>query len=247
MSTNPILAGPTLGIASATALNMGTDSTGIPKIGMFGVPANNFEYDGFASLTNTLAYHVAGPANNHIFYAAASSTTRTELFRVKGSGGFTSNGTSTVTGDFGVTGFVAAAPRYGIRTKGSRQTVSSGGSAAITWTDSATGPLTSNGASYINNTSSTLVVMIYYTILWDVSFAGGTVAVTVRTGVGAVLSTAYAPVFSTTGSATCSGSVIHSVAPTDTFFVEAFNFLGSSLDLIGGGPNTCKMGYYILN
>jgi len=99
LSTSPILATPTLGVASATAVYLDTNATGVVKICMYGTPSNNFQYDGFATLSSTLAYHVSATTSNHIFYAGTSSTTRSELFRVKGTGGFTSTGDSTVTGN----------------------------------------------------------------------------------------------------------------------------------------------------
>lgn len=104
LSTSPILSTPTLGVADATAINLPPFVTTVPKISMFGPPPNNFQYDGFSSDSNTLVYNVAGDNNNHIFFAAASASTKTELFRVKGTGGFTSNGVSTISGDLGVAG-----------------------------------------------------------------------------------------------------------------------------------------------
>ncbi len=96
----------TLGTCIMTLARFSTDASGIPKICMFGIPPNNFQYDGFSTLTNTLAYNAAGTANSHVFFAGTSSTTRQELFRIAGGGGFTSTGAGIVNGNFTVNGNV---------------------------------------------------------------------------------------------------------------------------------------------
>lgn len=58
------------------------------RISLYGTIADTttFQYDGFGSAASTLVYNVATTTNNHVFYAATSSTARTELFRVAGNG-----------------------------------------------------------------------------------------------------------------------------------------------------------------
>lgn len=95
---NPILSG-----------NLPVDSISFPavsgpaRISLFGVASNANEFDGFSSGANTLRYQVNTSSNNHIFYSSINSSSSLELFRVKGTGGFTATGASQVTGSLAVT------------------------------------------------------------------------------------------------------------------------------------------------
>lgn len=48
---------------------------------------NDYQYFGFGVQDSTLAYNVDTTASSHVFYAGASTTTRNELVRIKGTGG----------------------------------------------------------------------------------------------------------------------------------------------------------------
>lgn len=96
-ATSPTLVTPTLGVASATSLSFGAGVSARRIILNTGL-GNDFQYYGFGIAAFTQKYQVETSSSNHIFYAGTSSTTETELFRVKGTGGFTSAGDSSVTG-----------------------------------------------------------------------------------------------------------------------------------------------------
>lgn len=111
---------------------------------------NNFEYYGFGIAAGTLKYQVNSTISNHIFYAATSSTTEQEVFRINGNGGFTTTGpgtmaaatattlntsglatvnslavtnNATVGGTLAVTGVISGGVRWGTSFKQNNQTV----------------------------------------------------------------------------------------------------------------------------
>lgn len=93
---------------SNAVLNFSTAFDGSSKISMFGSPPNNFQYDGFSTLPNIFVYQTTSTSHAHVFYAGTSGSTRQELFRIPGTGGFTSTGNGTVTGNLSVSGSLTA-------------------------------------------------------------------------------------------------------------------------------------------
>ena len=96
LTTSPTLVTPNIGFATATGLVVtGGSSTDIGinlntvvanrRISFAG--SNEFEYTGFGLATTALKYSVANSSADHIFYCGLTSSTETELFRVKGGGG----------------------------------------------------------------------------------------------------------------------------------------------------------------
>lgn len=234
-----------------TSLNLSTDTGGTPKISMYGAAPNNFQYDGFATLTNTLVYHVSSTTSRHVFYAGTSTTARTELFRVNGTGGFTSTGNSTITGDFGVSGFVAASPRYGTRGKSSNQLINAFTASPLTWNDTAASSvISSDGTSLTNASGSTLVLYVSYCITWDVLFGGGIVGGyiknTTTNGIYITMKTQLSPTDYVTASA--SGVIV--LPNSESIACFATNLTSINLSVLGTGNivlNSCVMSYYIMN
>jgi hypothetical protein len=56
------------------------------KIILYETANNLFQFMGFGVTSGVLEYHVNATASEHLFYAAASSSSRNELFRIKGDG-----------------------------------------------------------------------------------------------------------------------------------------------------------------
>lgn len=56
------------------------------KIALYPVGANSFQVYGFGVLGSTLVYSVDSTASSHVFFAATSSTTANEVFRIHGTG-----------------------------------------------------------------------------------------------------------------------------------------------------------------
>jgi len=317
LTTSPTLVTPNIGFATATGLVVtGGSSTDIGinlntvvanrRISFAG--SNEFQYTGFGLAATALKYSVASSSADHIFYRGETSSTETELFRVKGGGGvrvpyaadaitvglpsalaqigisgtgsaryhlyngggvaewiFGQNsssshditfstlvsGTPTTRATLTRTGEFYATPKYGIRYKDTDVTVAGIAFNNVTWTDSVTGILTSDGTSLTNSTSSDVVVMVYYTVLWDNAILGGAVSASVRTNTGAFVSAAFAPVFSSSGEhGTCTGQVILQLPVGGSFYIFAQNYLATPLDIKGGAftdRDISRMGYYILN
>jgi hypothetical protein len=82
---------------AATSLNFGS-GTLTRRIVMNDFAVDNFQFFGFGVNNFVQRYQVPGTTSDHIFYAGTSSTTEQELFRVKGTRGFTSAGDSSITG-----------------------------------------------------------------------------------------------------------------------------------------------------
>src|SRR4030095_4969594 len=47
---------------------------------------NDHQFSGFGINSNRMIYQIGATTNDHVFYAAASSTTSNELMRIKGTG-----------------------------------------------------------------------------------------------------------------------------------------------------------------
>jgi hypothetical protein len=56
------------------------------KICFYQIAANQFQVYGIGVIAGTLKYSIGNNTSSHVFYAAASSTASTELFRIHGSG-----------------------------------------------------------------------------------------------------------------------------------------------------------------
>lgn len=146
--------------------------------------------------------------------------------------------------------FLSANPRYGIRHKPGPQTISIGGNTPVNWTDTVAGPLTSDGITYTNSTGATLIVLFNYSLLWDPAFGGGAVAASLVQAGPIYRQRSYAQVFPSGYYATCTGSVIISMANGSTVQLWAANYLGGALDVKGGAASSSdvsRMDYYILN
>ncbi len=92
---------------------------------------NAHEYIGFGTAAGVLKYQVHTTGANHVFYAATSSSASNTLFTVLGTGGFTSNGNSSVTGTFGVSGAVTLTTALPVASGGTGVTASTGTAAVV--------------------------------------------------------------------------------------------------------------------
>ncbi len=264
LSTTPTLITPILGVATATTISLPATITSA-KISMYGPAANAFQFDGFGTKTNTLQYQVTNTTTNHVFYAGTSSTTDTELFRIKGTGGFTSTGASTVTGTFGVTGdstltgnatvsgsLVSATPLWGGKFQATNQSV---GAASETYaqdlsTNIGGSALTASSTGYQNLLGRTVIVQFTYCVFWDPAVGGGVVQAAIRKNGTDKSGASYASVFATTYYASCTGSTTVSLANGDYIELWIRNNLGGSLSIKGtpaGDSATTQLYYYILN
>jgi hypothetical protein len=96
-STNTLLTTSTpqfarlgLGVASDQAYLLTNDATQNDKIVIWrGGVVNSNQFFGFGLGVNMLRYQVNNSSSDHVFYCGASTTTSTEIFRVKGTGGIT--------------------------------------------------------------------------------------------------------------------------------------------------------------
>ncbi len=81
------------------------------------VPAlpNDHQFYGFGVNTNILRYQVPSSTVDHVFYAGASTTTSTEIFRISGGGDITSAGSAT---------FNSLTASYSVHTNASKSLVS---------------------------------------------------------------------------------------------------------------------------
>ena len=161
-------------------------------------------------------------------------------------------GTALVSGNVGVTGFVAAAPRYGRRYKSGAQGITTGATSwqTVTWTDAVSGPLTSSsGTTYTNSTGFTLQIQVNTAIAWDPYFAGGWAAARVLLSNGDVYGNSST--FLSPGTISMSTTTaIFSLANTQSFTVQAVHDRPVTMSILGGvdGANEiCTMSYYILN
>lgn len=76
-----------IGVSSPTTPLQFAATTADCKICLYqSVGGNNFQLYGFGVTSGTLKYTVDNPASSHVFYCGASSTSSTELFRIKGAG-----------------------------------------------------------------------------------------------------------------------------------------------------------------
>ena len=114
LATSPTLVTPNIGFATATGLLVTGGSSSDIGINLNTVIANRrvalasgvneYQYTGFGLSANALKYSVASSSADHIFYRGETSSSETELFKVKGGGGFTSSGNSSITGNLTLTG-----------------------------------------------------------------------------------------------------------------------------------------------
>ena len=103
LQNTPTLVTPILGNATYTTLDAGT-LLGKRRIVTYSATANAEQFNGIGTIPDGQTYQVDATAASHIFYAATNSTTSNELFRVKGTGGFTSLGNSEISGTLTVSG-----------------------------------------------------------------------------------------------------------------------------------------------
>jgi len=75
-----------IGITSPNGNLQFATATNTRKIVLFEGGNNNYQFYGFGVESNTLIYSTNGTSDDHVFVAAASSTTRNELMRIKGNG-----------------------------------------------------------------------------------------------------------------------------------------------------------------
>jgi len=99
----PTLVTPILGNATYTTLDAGS-LLGKRRIVTYSATTNNEQFNGVGTTSDGQTYQVDNTTASHIFYAATSSTNSNELFRVKGSGGFTSPGNSEMSANLTVLG-----------------------------------------------------------------------------------------------------------------------------------------------
>ena len=90
------------------------------------IGSDQFQYTGFGLAGDALKYSVASSSANHDFYTGNATPGETLLFRVKGGGGFSSLGDSTVTGSLTATTLNATGLTTNtvIRTDGSKNLTS---------------------------------------------------------------------------------------------------------------------------
>jgi len=94
LQVSPTLVTPILGNATYTTLDAGT-LLGKRRIVTYSATANAEQFNGIGTTPDGQTYQVDATTASHIFYAATSSTTSNELFRVRGTGGFVVGGAST--------------------------------------------------------------------------------------------------------------------------------------------------------
>jgi len=97
LQVSPTLVTPILGNATYTTLDAGT-LLGKRRIVTYSATTNNEQFNGIGTIPEGQVYQVDATTASHIFYAATSSTTSNELFRVRGTGGFVVGGDSTFNG-----------------------------------------------------------------------------------------------------------------------------------------------------
>lgn len=85
-----------IGVASPGVPLQFANVVDLSKIALYRTAANDYQFFGFGISSGTLRYSVDALVSNHVFYAAASSTTANELFRISG------NGTCNVSGNLGI-------------------------------------------------------------------------------------------------------------------------------------------------
>jgi hypothetical protein len=56
------------------------------KLILYQIFDNDFQFDGFSTLSNATGYHVSATGLDHAFFAASSGTAMTELMRIRGNG-----------------------------------------------------------------------------------------------------------------------------------------------------------------
>jgi hypothetical protein len=114
LTTSPTLVTPNVGFATATGLLVTDGSSSVIGLNLNTVVANRrvalaagsseYQYTGFGLATTALKYNVTSSSADHIFYCGATSSSETELFRVKGTGGVTATGDSSIVGNLTVVG-----------------------------------------------------------------------------------------------------------------------------------------------
>lgn len=270
LTTSPTLVTPNIGFATATGLLVtGGSSTDI-GINLNAVVANRrvsfagsneYQYTGFGLATNALKYSVTSSSADHIFYRGDSAASETELFKVRGGGGFTSTGDSTVNGILEVSGGIikASNPIWGGVFQTTSQNVSSGGDTIAQDLTTATGTvvapgLTLSATGYTNNTGRTVAVYFSYSVFWDPAIGSGVVQAGVmkNNNVLTTYGSSSAAIFSTTYRASCTGSGIVLLNHTDYIELRVKNNLGGPLAIKGTDVGTnfftaTQLYYYILN
>jgi len=270
LTTSPTLVTPNVGFATATGLLVtGGSSTDIGlnlnavvanrRVSFAG--SNEYQYTGFGLATNALKYSVAASTADHIFYRGETAASETELFKVKGGGGFTSAGDSTVNGILEVSGGIikASNPIWGGVFQTTSQNVSSGGDTIAQDLTTATGTVVSPGLTlsatgYTNNTGRTVAVYFSYSVFWDPALGSGVVQAGVmkNNNVLTTYGSSSAAIFATTHRASCTGSGIVLLDNTDYIELRVKNNLGGALAIKGTDAGTnfftaTQLYYYILN
>ena len=146
-------------------------------------------------------------------------------------------------------GALQASPQYGRRTKPANQTISNFSFAFLNWVDTVnTGPLTTNGVRYTNNTGRTLVVMVSYGVIWDPIIVGGSVLASIRQTSGGFpgvfLETNVLIPANVNVKCSCTATGILVLLDADYFECEVYNNNNQPLDVRGTGT---FMTYYLLN
>lgn len=80
-----------LTLSNSVEINMGT-STANRRIVLYNASSNAHQFYGFGINGGTLRYQVDSSTSSHVFYSAASSSSSTELLRLRGNGIYTSSG-----------------------------------------------------------------------------------------------------------------------------------------------------------
>lgn len=73
-------------------------------LALYDYTSNNYQYYGFGIGTDKMTYNVGSSSNDHVFYCGYSSSSSTELFRIKGTGDATLTGSLTTGASIGIAG-----------------------------------------------------------------------------------------------------------------------------------------------
>jgi len=180
---SPTLVNPILGNATYTTLDAGT-LLGKRRVVTYSATTNDEQFNGIGTTSNGQTYQVDNTTASHIFYAATSSTTSNELFRVKGSGGFTSAGDSEMSANLSVLGkfFGSNITTYKMSANSPWNNNSNSASPSNWQVDNNTGAALTNisGGTFQNATGVRCFVTVTWTTKRTTNFLGRNVLYIVR-------------------------------------------------------------------
>lgn len=96
-----------IGIASANGVLQFSNATNTRKIVLYEGANNDFQFYGFGIESSTLVYSTFEIGDDHVFYSGRSTTTRSELARIKGNGNASIAGTLNVKNSSSIAGLSA--------------------------------------------------------------------------------------------------------------------------------------------